>query len=116
LAETRQFQVLVDYECFPVWRPEPASVENVDPATLPISQELAAALMRWAEEFDATLNREYPPDSGFPLERDRRAFLERGRHLAGRLARELGPGSRVTYQGDGSIPEQVVTGTEPVIG
>jgi hypothetical protein len=38
---------------------------------------------------------------------------ERGRHLAGRLARELGPGYQVTYQGDGSIPEQDVTGTEP---
>jgi hypothetical protein len=41
-------------------------------------------------------------------------FLERGRQLAGRLARELGPGYRVTYQGDGSIPEQEVSGTEPV--
>jgi hypothetical protein len=113
LVEVRQLQVLADYESFPVWWPGPSSVENVDPATLPVSQELAAALMRWAEEFDRTLNQEYPPDSGFPLERDRRAFLERGRHLAGRLARELGPGYRVTYQGDGSIPEQVVTGTEP---
>jgi hypothetical protein len=39
--------------------------------------------------------------------------MPRGRDLAGRLARELGPGYRVTYQGDGSIPEQEVTGTEP---
>jgi hypothetical protein len=54
------------YQCFPVWRPGPAGDENLDPATLPISEELAAALM-------------------------------------------------VTYQGDGSIPEQVVGGTEPVI-
>jgi hypothetical protein len=114
LAEARQLQVLSDYECFPVWRPGPASVENVDPATLPVSEELAAALMRWAEEFDATLNQEYPPDSGFPLERDRDAFLQRGRDLAGRLARELGPGYQVTYQGDGSIPEQLVTGAEAV--
>jgi hypothetical protein len=114
LAEVRQLQVLSDYDCFPVWRPGPASVENVDPATLPVSRELADALMRWAEEYDATLNQEYPADSGFPLERDRRDFLERGRQLADRLARELGPGWRVTYQGDGSIPEQVVTGTEPV--
>lgn len=105
--------MLSDYECFPVWRPRPSSVENVDPATLPVSEELAAALMRWAEAFDATLNQEYPADSGFPLERDRQAFLQRGRELAGRLARELGPGYRVTYQGDGSVPEQVVTGTEP---
>ena len=106
--------MLSDYNCFPVWRPGPSSDENVDPATLPISQELAAALMRWAEEFDGTLNQEYPPDSGFPLERDRRDFLEQGRRLAGRLARELGPGYLVIYQGDGSIPEQVVSGTEPV--
>jgi hypothetical protein len=113
LTETRQLLVLSDYNCFPVWRPWPSSDENVDPATLPISQELAASLMRWAEEFDGTLNYDYPPDSGFPLERDLRDFLERGRHLAGRLARELGPGYKVTYQGDGSIPEQEVTGTEP---
>ena len=106
--------MLSDYECFPVWRPGPSSVENIDPATLPVSQELAAALMGWAEEFDATLNHEYPPDTGFHLERDRKHFLQRVRHLAGRLARELGPGYRVTYQGDGSIPEQDVNGTEPV--
>jgi hypothetical protein len=31
------------------------------------------------------------PTQGSPLEWERRAFLERGRHLAGRLARELGP-------------------------
>ena len=104
--------MLADYECFPVWRPGPSSVENVDPATLPLSGELAAALMAWAEEFDATLNQEYPADSGFPLERDRDAFLRRGRALAGRLARELGPGYRVTYQGDGSIPEQLGGGTD----
>ena len=113
MAETRQLQVLSDYECFPLWRPGSSGVENVDPATLPVSGELAAALLRWAEEFDQTLNQDYPPDSGFPLERDRQDFLQRGRHLAGRLARELGSGYRVTYQGDGSIPEQVVTGTEP---
>jgi hypothetical protein len=103
--------VLSDYQCFPVWRPGPSGVDNVDPSTLPVSEELAAALMRWAEEFDATLNQDYPPDSGFALERDRDAFLQRGRDLAGRLARELGPGYQVTYQGDGSIPEQLVTGT-----
>jgi len=113
LAETRQLQVLSDYECFPLWRPGSSGVENVDPATLPVSGELAAALLRWAEAFDATLNQENPADSGFPLERDRQAFLQRGRDLAGRLARELGPGYRVTYQGDGSVPEQVVSGTEP---
>ena len=105
--------MLSDYECFPVWRPGPSSVENLDPAALPVPEELAAALMRWAEAFDATLNRENPADSGFPLERDRQAFLERGRDLAGRLARELELGYRVTYQGDGSVPEQVVSGTEP---
>ena len=37
--------MLSDYECFPVWRPGPSSVENVDPATLPVSEELAAALL-----------------------------------------------------------------------
>jgi hypothetical protein len=113
LAEGTRLLVLSDYDCFPVWRTGPAGVENVDPATLPVSPELAAALMRWAEEYDATLNPEYPPDSGFPLEADRRAFLRRGERLAGRLAGELGPGYRVTYQGDGSIPEQVIAGSEP---
>ena len=66
MAEARHLQVLSDYECFPVWRPGPSSVENVDPATLPVSEELAAALMGWAEEFDATLNREYHPTRASP--------------------------------------------------
>jgi hypothetical protein len=60
-----------------------------DPAMLPISEDLALALAVWKERFDATLNQEYPPDSGFASPDVENAFYADGRRLAAALAVEL---------------------------
>jgi hypothetical protein len=86
-------RLMADYECFPLWR----DGRNIDPAELAISGELATALTLWAADFDATLNEEYPPDSGFADEQAEQEFRDRGRELARRLADELGGNMTVDY-------------------
>jgi hypothetical protein len=95
--EMRGFKLMPEYECAPVWEDVPDGTRNVDPAQLPISPELARELNGWADEFEATFNAEYPPDSGFPSPEAEADFDRRGRDLCRRLAAELGDTGRVSY-------------------
>lgn len=90
-------RVAADYYCWPTWVDNGTVFENADPRTLPISAEVADALHQWAEEYDATLNQDYPPDSSFPTPEAEAQWVEQGRVLAQRLAKELGGSARVTY-------------------
>ncbi|MFC7277520.1 hypothetical protein ACFQS1_26290 [Paractinoplanes rhizophilus] len=82
--------MMTDYDCFPLWQRDENGTTNVDPASLPISAELASALLAWADEYDETLDRDDPIRSGFPDEAAAEAFDRQGRELARRLASELG--------------------------
>ena len=84
---------MADYQSFPLW----GEATNIDPTALPISAELAAALQQWAADFDATLDHDYPPDSGFPDEQAEQEFRDRGQALADRLAAELGGDYTIMY-------------------
>ena len=92
----RPIRLMPDYQCFPIWEPGGAPY-NVDPATLPITPELAEDLLTWADDFDRTLNTDNPISSGFPTEAAEADFRARGELLAARLASELGDGFQVTY-------------------
>jgi hypothetical protein len=85
-----------DYQCFPLWRPG-TDAYNTDPASLPISADLAVELNVWADEYDATLDLDDPASAGFPDAAAENAFAERGLRLARRLAAELGDGWAVEY-------------------
>jgi hypothetical protein len=77
---------------FPVWKLGPLVDDNLDPASLPISADLAAELTAWGRASPAAVT-------------DAEAFLERGAALTSRLANELGPAYHVTFAGD-QIPVQ----------
>ncbi|GAB2612179.1 hypothetical protein Aab01nite_67810 [Paractinoplanes abujensis] len=81
---------MADYESYPLWRRDADQVSNLDPGLLPISPELAAALMSWADEYDRTLDRDDPVASGFAEPAAEVAFAARGETLARRLVSELG--------------------------
>ncbi len=88
----RRIKVMADYGCDPLWVRDAEFMDNVSPNApwLGLSDELIAALDRWAAEFDATLNRDDPRESGFRSPTEQTCFARRGRQLAERVAEEVG--------------------------
>jgi len=87
---------MADYDCSPLWEPG-GTRYPINPEDLPLSAPLRARLWAWAEVFDATLDRNDPPSSGFPSEEARRHFIREGSALAEQLRAELGPLFEVEY-------------------
>ncbi len=90
-------KVMTDYHCHPLWNVGSSGPYNIDPHTLPISADLIARLERWADQYDQTLNDDYPPDSGFATPEEHHAFVAEGRQLAYELQQQLGDGYDVFY-------------------
>jgi len=93
----RNLKLMADYGCWPLWAMAPDEPRNIDPAELPISESLRESLYAWAQTYDATLNEDYPPDSGFPSEDAEQEFDRQGRELRARLQEELGDQATVRY-------------------
>ncbi len=93
----RAIKLMADHDCWPLWyspvyvasigtgnkivvRPQDNHSEDevgcVDPQTLPLSTETVARLTAWQDTFDASLNREYPPDGGLTAEASARFDAE----------------------------------------
>ena len=89
IVKPRRLRLMPDYECFPLWE-DGEEVGNIDPTTLPISAALQSALFDWAARYDATLNHDYPPESGFQSKADEQKFVEDAEALLNRLRTELG--------------------------
>lgn len=63
--------------------------DNIDPASLPISNSLKNSLDVWASTFDATLNTNDPASSGFDTAALKEEFNARGLKLFKRLKLEM---------------------------
>jgi hypothetical protein len=87
----RVIKLMADYQCFPLWEASPGKVGNIDPSSLPISEELGGDLLKWADLYDATLNTDDPIRSGFKTAAERLEFAKIGTRLCQRLREELGP-------------------------
>jgi hypothetical protein len=95
----RTVLVRADWQCWPTWTvDETGTVDNPAPADLGLSAGLATDLIAWADAYDAIFDKEYPPDTAFPTPEAERAWVERGRALADRVAAELGAGTEVRYE------------------
>jgi hypothetical protein len=91
-------RLMADYHCFPLWEYRDGDlVGNSNPDDLPLTSDVKAALHGWAAAYDRTLNREYPPDSGFASPAEGEAFEAEGRRLWRELQSQLGPGWEVVY-------------------
>jgi hypothetical protein len=96
-ANKQTVKVMAEYESFPLWQANSDGPANVDPASLPISSELAQALLDWADDYDRTLNRDDPLASRFPDTAAEETFYAQGERLARQLATELGAQYIVEY-------------------
>ncbi|MAK61695.1 MAG: hypothetical protein CMK09_12005 [Ponticaulis sp.] len=92
----RQFKLMPDYGCHPVWETTDGEYENIDPDSLPISPKLATELTVWAARFDASLNQRDPVSSGFSSNSSARGFDQDGRRLWTELCLEL-PDAEISY-------------------
>jgi hypothetical protein len=86
----RTIKLMADYQCYPLWEATPGIVGNINPASLPISQNLVNRLNAWAHKYDATLSQDDPASSGFASEQARDDFKKEGGLLALDLQEELG--------------------------
>jgi len=86
----RTLKLMADYDSFPLWDASPGQVGNVDPGSLPISEQLQSELTAWAQSFNQTLNQDDPLNSGFVSTEEEEKFKAEGRALGERLQAELG--------------------------
>jgi hypothetical protein len=93
----QQIKLMADYDCWPLWWAGDADPGNIDPATLPLRSETIARLEKWADAFDATLNRDDPASSEFPSDAAFEAFEAEGEELWQQLREELAPEYTVLY-------------------
>jgi hypothetical protein len=90
-----RIKLMADYDCWPLWHSGGDEVGDIDPQSLPLTEELVSDLNGWKAKLDDALNRDDPgntqwPD-GFFVE-----FNREGRNLARRLKIELGSSYEVT--------------------
>ena len=71
---------------------------HYDVQSLPISDNLKNAIQAWDREYQATFDRDYPPDSGFASPDLEAAHSIKGAELAERLQTELGERYFVEYE------------------
>lgn len=95
----KALRLMADYHCRPIWEDGGDTVGNVDPASVPISEDLIRRLNSWAAKFDATLDLADPSNSGFASEALASAFVEEGLALCRAFEAELGDGYLFRYQG-----------------
>ena len=94
-------KLMPDYACYPLWWEGENRVGNIDPETLPLSQETIKRLHGWSEAYDATLNWNDPADSpGFLNHNDQEAFEHEGIELWKQLQKELPSHFKVYYFSD----------------
>jgi hypothetical protein len=91
----RKLKLMPDYECFALWDID--SVENINPASLPISDDLKARVGRWEDIYDGTLNQDDPTASGFQSADEENTFDSEGRLIWKELKDELGESYDVSY-------------------
>lgn len=92
-----KLRLMSDYNCYPLWEIRPSGARNVSPQEIPISDRLRQELLTWADQYDATLNREDPVSSGFVSQEAEEAFEEEGLRLWKALREELGESAEVSY-------------------
>ena len=88
---------MADYRSWPLWHAGGDEVGNIDPQTLPLSDDLVSDLNGWIEKLDGALNWDDPGDTNWP-DGFFAEFNCEGRKLAQRLKAELGPTYEVAEQ------------------
>ncbi|MEM9542595.1 MAG: hypothetical protein AAGA60_24270 [Cyanobacteria bacterium P01_E01_bin.42] len=97
---SKQIKLMTDYYCYPLWWMGGQEIGDIDPKTLPLSQELIKSLEQWQNGYDAILDLEDPASSGFKTLSQEEEFEQEGIRLWQKLKQELAPEYTVFYFSD----------------
>ncbi|WP_367997162.1 type II toxin-antitoxin system Phd/YefM family antitoxin [Planktothrix pseudagardhii] len=92
-----KIRLMTDYGCYPLWWDEADQVGDLDPESLPLSQEIIQRLYHWADAFEARLNLADPSDSPEVTLEEVERFEWEGLSLWKQLDQELSPDYEVVY-------------------
>ncbi len=92
-------KLMADYSQFPLWRSGGSfdNVGEINPASLPLTPELQAQLLRWHDRYYSQLNIQDFDQSVFFTDEERDEFDQEGIDLWQRLRSELAPTYEVWY-------------------
>ena len=93
----KKIRLMTDYGCYPLWWDEPDQVGDLDPESLPLTQETIQRLYHWADAFEARLNLADPSDSPEVTPEEVERFEWEGLSLWKQLHQELAPDYEVVY-------------------
>jgi hypothetical protein len=71
-----KIKLMADYGCYPLWWVSSEKMGDIDPETLPLSQQTINRLEKWAEMYDAKLNEDEPTLSSFSSNEEQASFEE----------------------------------------
>ena len=92
-----KIKLMADYGCYPLWWVSSEKLGDIDPETLPLSQQTINRLEKWAEMYDAKLNEDEPILSSFSSNEELESFEEEGINLWKQLKKELATNYEVVY-------------------
>jgi uncharacterized Zn finger protein len=92
-----KIKLMADYGCYPLWWAGSDKVGDIDPETMPLSEETVSRLEKWADIYDAKLNWEDPGNSPDLSPEAAAAFEQEGISLWKQLQKELAPDYEVIY-------------------
>ena len=85
-----ELRLFPDYFCYCLWAVDSdGSLNNISGESLSLSTELLNALRTWENQYESTLNVDYPPDSAFASSDDEKRFWQQGQTLYLQLKNEL---------------------------
>lgn len=94
---TRIIRLAAEYVAHPLWERTPGREPgDIDPSTLPISDELVHELASWNGDYQDIARNDFE----FQSHQDESLSKSRGRELAARLAHELGAAFSIEYDDD----------------
>ena len=89
----KKIKFMNEYSSSSLWHMEfdvDGEIGCIEPESLPITDELINHINEWSAMFDATLNHDYPIESGFENYQAAEKFLQTGHEIAHKLQDELG--------------------------
>jgi hypothetical protein len=104
-----KIKLMADYECYPLWWASSDKVGDIDPETMPLTEETISRLEKWTDIYNATLNWQDPGNSPDLSPEAEAAFEQEGISLWKQLQKELAPDYEVIYFSEQL--NQVVTNT-----